>query len=78
MNFSELYKNNRTSVEKAITAMWCSEPSNDSQRSYIRQMKSLIGDLFAPQNAVPIVQCMNSYIPVSQENVNQASNPQPY
>lgn len=72
MNFSELYKNNRTSVEKAITAMWCSEPSNDSQRSYIRQMKSLIGDLFAPQNAVPIVQCMNSYIPVSQENVNQA------
>lgn len=54
--------------------MWCSEPSNDSQRSYIRQMKSLIGDLFAPQNAVPIVQCMNSYIPVSQENVNQAKN----
>lgn len=74
MNFSELYKNNRTSVEKAITAMWCNEPNNDSQRSYIKQMKTLIGDLFAPQNAVPVVQCMNSYIPVSPEKVEAAKS----
>ena len=57
MNFSELYKNNRTAVERALVAMWCGESANDSQKSYIKQLKSLIGDLFAPKNAVPVVQC---------------------
>lgn len=64
MNFSELYKNNRTAVERSLTAMWCGESHNDSQRSYIKQLKTLIGDLFAPSNAVPVVQCMNSYVSV--------------
>ena len=64
MNFAELYKENRKSVERALTAMWCGEASNESQVAYIRQMKEVIGDLFAPKNAVPVVQCMNSYKPV--------------
>ena len=51
MNFSELYNNNRKAVERALIAMWCGESNNDSQRSYIKQMKALIGDLFAPKNA---------------------------
>ena len=72
MNFSELYKNNRSAVERALVAMWCGESSNESQRSYIRQMKSIIGDLFAPKNAVPVVQCMNSYIPVAKEQEDVA------
>lgn len=49
MNFSELYNNNRKAVERALIAMWCGESNNDSQRSYIKQMKALIGDLFAPK-----------------------------
>lgn len=72
MNFSELYKNNRKAVERTLIAMWGGEPHNDSQKSYIKQIKSLIGDLFAPQNAVPVVQCMNSYIPVAPEKVEEA------
>lgn len=71
MNFSELYNNNRKAVERALIAMWCGESNNDSQRSYIKQMKALIGDLFAPKNAVPVVQCMNSYIPVSSEKAEK-------
>ena len=65
MNFAELYKENRRSVERALTAMWCGEASNESQVAYIKQMKEVIGDLFAPKNAVPVVQCMNSYKSVS-------------
>lgn len=49
MNFSELYNNNRTAVERALVAMWCGESNNNSQRSYIKQMKTLIGNLFAPK-----------------------------
>ncbi len=72
MNFSELYNNNRTAVERALVAMWCGESHNDSQRSYVKQMKSLISDLFAPKNAVPVVQCMNSYIHVAPNMVEEA------
>ena len=72
MNFSELYNNNRTAVERALVAMWCGESHNDSQRSYIKQMKSLISDLFAPKNAVTVVQCMNSYIPVAINKIEEA------
>lgn len=74
MNFSELYKNNRSSVERALVAMWCGEAHNDSQRSYNEQLRNVIGDLFAPQNAVPIVQCMNSYITVPDDKVKAAKN----
>ena len=72
MNFSELYNNNRTAVERALVAMWCGESNNNSQRSYIKQMKTLIGNLFAPENAVPVVQCMNSYIPVAPEKAERS------
>ena len=72
MNFSELYNNNRTAVERALVAMWCGESTNESQRSYIKQLKTIIGELFAPQNAVPVVQCMNSYIPVTPEKAEEA------
>lgn len=72
MNFSELYNNNREAVKRALTAMWCGESHNISQRSYVKQLKALIGELFAPQNAVPVVQCMNSYIPVAPEQAEEA------
>lgn len=72
MNFSELYNNNRTAVERALVAMWCGESANDSQRSYIKQLKTIIGDLFAPKNAVPVVQCMNSYKPVHSVSAQEA------
>lgn len=72
MNFAELYKNNRIAVEKTMLSMWCGESSNDSQASYIAQLRNLIGDLFAPHNAEPVVQCMNSYLPVHSVTAAEA------
>ena len=74
MNFSELYKNNRASVERALVAMWCGESHNDSQRAYQKQMKRIIGEVFAPKNAVPVVQCMNSYEAVHSVSVETAKS----
>lgn len=74
MNFSELYRNNRTSVERALVAMWCGESHNDSQRAYHKQMKKVIGELFAPKNAVPVVQCMNSYETVHSVSTETAKS----
>lgn len=72
MNFADLYNNNRTAVEKTMLSMWCGESSNDSQASYIKQLRGVISNLFAPNNAVPVVQCMNSYLPVHSVTAYQA------
>lgn len=66
MNFAELYKDNKEAVTRALTTMWCYDGSSPDQADYLRQMKHLVEELFAPANAVPLVQCMNSYIPVKE------------
>ena len=64
MKFLDLYKNNRKTVVDALKSMWCGETINDSQRAYGKRIEELIPELFAPSNAIPLVQCMNLYKPV--------------
>lgn len=70
--FAELYKNNRTAVEKTLAAMWCGEARNESQKGYVNQLKMIIPEVFAPNNAMPLVQCMNSYETVYPEHEAEA------
>lgn len=70
--FAELYRNNKAAVEKALSAMWCGEARNESQKGYIGQLTGLIPEVFAPRNAMPLVQCMNSYETVYPEHVAEA------
>ena len=70
--FADLYNNNRTAVEKTLSAMWCGEARNESQKGYINQLKSLIPEVFAPKDAMPLVQCMNSYESVYPEHEAEA------
>ena len=64
MIFANMYKENRNAVERALRAMWCGEAGNESQNAYATQLREVIKDLFAPKKAVPVVQCMNSYLSV--------------
>ena len=61
MNFSELYINNKRDAEKKIAALWGGEANTESQRAQVEKLKEEIGNIFAPEEAVPVVQCMNSY-----------------
>lgn len=61
MNFANLYKDNREAVEHALRAMWCGESGNDSQQIYSEKLRKVIREIFAPEEAVPVVQCMNAY-----------------
>lgn len=70
--FADLYKNNRTAVEKTLAAMWCGEARNESQKGYINQLKMIIPEVFAPKDAMPLVQCMNSYETVYPEHEAEA------
>lgn len=71
--FAELYKNNRTAVEKTLAAMWCGEARNESQKGYVNQLKMIIPEVFAPKDAMPLVQCMNSYETVYPEHEAEAN-----
>ena len=61
LRFSALYHNNREAVAKALTSMWCGEVNNESQRAYVKQIKEQMTELFAPEQAIPVVQCVNRY-----------------
>lgn len=70
--FAELYRNNRNAVEKTLTAMWCGEARNESQKGYVKQLKKIIPEVFAPKDAMPLVQCMNSYETIYPEHAAEA------
>ena len=70
--FADLYNNNRKAVEKTLSAMWCGEARNSSQEAYIDQLNEIIPEVFAPKDAMPLVQCMNSYESVRPEHAAEA------
>lgn len=72
MIFAKMYKENRNAVERALRAMWCGEAGNESQNAYATQLREVIKDLFAPKKAVPVVQCMNSYVSVHSVSGEEA------
>jgi len=72
--FAELYRKNRTAVEKTLSAMWCGEARNESQKGYVAQLNSIIPEVFAPKDAMPLVQCMNSYESVYPEHEAEAED----
>ena len=72
MNFSELYLNNKRAVTKTLSSLWCGETANDSQRAYVEQLMHIIDNIFAPEKAIPLVQCMNSYKSVHSVSVEEA------
>ena len=72
MNFSELYINNKKDVEKKIATLWGGEANTASQRAQVEKLKEQIGNIFAPEDAVPVVQCMNSYKSVPSDSADDA------
>lgn len=68
LKFADLYRNNRRDVEKTLSSMWCGEANNESQKAYQKQIAGLIPEIFAPADAMPLVQCMNNYEPVLPAN----------
>ncbi len=72
MKFAKLYHDNHESVERALTAMWCGETGNASQTEYARKLREEIKQVFAPTDAQPVVQCMNSYEAVHSVTAEEA------
>ena len=56
MKFAKLYHDNHESVERALAAMWCGETGNASQAEYAKKLQEEINNVFAPDDAMPVVQ----------------------
>jgi hypothetical protein len=74
MKFLDLYKDNRKAVVDAVKSLWCGETANESQRAFAKRIEALIPELFAPSDAVPLVQCMNLYKPVFSVKAEEAKS----
>ena len=72
MNFSDLYINNKKDVENKIATLWGGEAYTDAQKAQVKILKAKIGEIFAPNDAVPVVQCMNSYKSVHSVSADDA------
>lgn len=68
MEFSSLYRENKSAAKELLTSMWCSEPRNERQKKYAHKIKELIDtELFASEKHIPLVQCMDLYESSSDE-----------
>ena len=74
LSFSELYHNCKERAENTLATLWCGEAGNESQKSYTRQIRGLISRLFAPETAVPLVECLNRYRSVYSVAESEAVN----
>lgn len=74
LSFSALYRNCKERAENTLATLWCGEAGNDSQKSYTKQIRALISRLFAPETAVPLVECLNRYKSVYSVPESEAVN----
>lgn len=71
MKFAELYKDNLAAAKKALKSLWCQGATKESQKAYLAQIEKLIDEeLFASENYIPLVQCMERYPNVSMDEYN--------
>ena len=74
MRFLDIYTQSKAAFRSAMTAMWCSNAHNKSQKAYVDQIKNIMDEMFAPDYAMPIVQCMNSYKPLISATLDEANS----
>ena len=72
MNFAKLYTENKHAVESFLRRHWISKPCDRSQQTYKQRMEAIIRGIFAPEEAEPLVQCMNLYESVDPDLKQEA------
>lgn len=74
LKFSELYINCKKLVKDVLSAIWCSNTHTEQQKRYAEQLQKIAEDIFAPNEAMPIVECMDPYETISEQDKENALN----
>lgn len=72
LKFAELYRNCKQQFNNTVGAMWCSNANTPRQKMYAKQLHDIAGNIFAPENAMPLVECMDPYETISSEDKDNA------
>lgn len=72
LKFAELYRNCKQQFNNTVGAMWCSNANTPQQKMYAKQLHDIAGNIFAPEDAMPLVECMDPYETISLEDKDKA------
>lgn len=72
LKFAELYRNCKLQFTNTVGAMWCGNRQNSQQEMYANQLRHIVDNIFAPDDAMPLVECMDPYETISQSNKEDA------
>lgn len=72
LKFAELYKNCKQQFYNTVGAMWCSNANTPQQKKYAKQLRDIANNIFAPEDAIPLVECMDPYETISPEEKDNA------
>lgn len=67
LKFAELYRNCKHEFAKTVSAMWGGNPQTPQQELYAQQLSNIAGNIFAPDDAMPLVECMDPYETIKPE-----------
>ena len=71
-HFAKLYNDNKEAVSRHLSTLWCGIAKNASQKAYHKKLREIIDHIFAPDNAVPLVQTMTPYESVHSVSTTEA------
>lgn len=74
MKFSELYRNTRDAVDRALRSLWAADACNQQQEAMGKAIRQITKDIFAGEESMPVVQCMNMYQSVHSVSPAEAEN----
>lgn len=61
MNFANIYIKAKEAVDRALRSLWAADAGNDSQKANSEAIREITKSIFASDESMPVVQCMNSY-----------------
>ena len=61
LKFGELYRGCKTRFRDTVSAMWGSNVHGNVQALYAQQLRNIAANIFAPEDAMPLVECMDPY-----------------
>lgn len=72
LRFAELYANSKKKFKDTVSAIWCGKVYTTQQELYARQLRSIASNIFAPNDAMPLVECMDPYENIATDEKDEA------
>ena len=74
LQFAEIYKNCKHQFSEIVKGIWCEKPYGSQQESYNKDIDNIIDNLLAPEDAIPLVQCMDPYQSIDIQKEQEANS----